>query len=271
MPIRPVLAALAALLFAIPAAAQEVVGTVVGVTEGARLDRDGERFALAPEVSILSGDIILTDATGTVQLLFRDETRVVVGPGSQFVAADIRMRRSGRAQRFTVATIGGTFRFLSGNSAGRVYDIRTPTATMGIRGTAFDFALDRRRDTTLVTFLGEVQICGAGRRCYAVTGSCATVRAGAGGVDPRPIEAEDQTALLDAQFPFTRSQEALGAGYRTDLAGCRDGDGEDGAVRPAVVRAVSPVPPTRPPQGSGRDDDGGGGGGATGGGSRLGD
>lgn len=231
------LAVLAALVVALPAVAQSVVGEVVSVTEGARLDRDGQRFRLAPEVSILSGDTIVTNGTGTVQLLFRDDTRVVVGPDSQFVASDIRMRRSGRASRFTVATVGGTFRFLSGDSARRVYDIRTPTATLGVRGTEFDFALDRSRNTAMATFDGEVQMCGAGR-CFGVSGSCATIRASARGVDPRPIEADAQIALLARQFPFTQSQGGLGEGFRTNLAGCNDNDPNPGPLRPVVVREI---------------------------------
>ena len=245
--------------------AQEVVGSVVSVEGQTQLTREGAPYRLAPEVSILSGDIVVTGATGTVQLEFRDETRVVVGPGSQFVAADIRMRRSGRASRFTITTVGGTFRFLSGNSAKRVYDIRTPTATMGVRGTEFDFALGRGRETTLVTFLGEVLLCGAGRRCYAVSGSCATVRAAAGGVDPTPIEAGAQAALLSRQFPFTQSQDRLAGRFRTSLAGCDDEAGSTGTVRPAVVREVSSTPAGS--SGSDNDDDGGGGGSSSGGGN----
>lgn len=254
--------------------AQEVVGAVVSVEGGAQLTRDGDLFRLAPDVSILSGDTIATGATGTVQLAFRDDTRIVIGPGSQFIATDIRMRRSGRANRFTVATVGGTFRFLSGDSAKRVYDIRTPTATMGVRGTQFDFALDRRGDTTLVTFLGEVELCGTGRRCYAVSGSCATVRAGARGVEPTPIEESAQVSLLRRQFPFTQSQDQLGGAFRTSLAGCDDNDGSGATVRPAVVRDVTRA--ARSSGGSDSDDDddsgssGDDGGGSGGGGPRSG-
>lgn len=263
-----VLAALLAGLSALPAAAQSVVGSVVSVTEGARLDRDGRTFALAPEVSILSGDTIVTNATGTVQLVFRDDTRIVVGPGSQFVAADIRMRPNGQARQFTVATVGGTFRFLSGSSAKRVYDIRTPTATMGIRGTEFDFALDQSRDTTLVTYLGEVRMCGAGQRCFAVTGSCATIRAGARGVDPRPVTTDAKVGLLQQQFPFTRSQDRLDPRFRTRLDGC-DGNDSGPAVRPTIVRevaAVSAAPATAPAPADSTDSTDSGGGGEPGGG-----
>lgn len=253
------------------ATAQDVVGEVISVAEGARLERDGRQFAMAPKVSILSGDAITTNGSGTVQLQFLDATRVVIGPNSQFVARDIRMRRNGRAQRFAVNTVGGTFRFLSGNSAKNVYDIRTPSATMGVRGTQFDFSVERRTDTSLVMYDGEVQMCGAGRVCYAVSGSCATIRAGAGGVNPNPVEDGAKAALLRRQFPFTQSQNRLGGGFRTSLLGCGPDDDDNPRVVPTRVERVPPPPPGQvvtplqaggPPDG----DDGGSTGGGSGGG-----
>lgn len=263
---------LVVLVWAGVAAAQDVVGEVVTVAEGARLERDGRQFAMAPKVSILSGDAITTNASGTVQLQFLDETRVVIGPNSQFVARDIRMRRNGRAQRFAVNTVGGTFRFLSGNSAKNVYDIRTPSATMGVRGTQFDFAVERRTNTSLVMFDGEVQLCGAGRVCYAVSGSCATIRAGAQGVNPDPVEAGAKAALLRRQFPFTQSQNRLQGGFRTSLLGCDPGDDDNPRLQPTRVERVAPPPPgevVTPLRAAGPDDGDGApsGGGSSGGGN----
>ncbi len=278
---KRVLAALALALgtsVAAPVMAQDVVGEVVTVTSGARLERDGRVFALAPKVSVLSGDAITTNGTGTVQLVFRDKTRVVVGPDSEFVAADIEFARNGRARNFAVNTVGGTFRFLSGDSAKRVYSISTPTTTMGIRGTTFDFATERSTNTTLVTFSGEVQMCGAGRRCYAISGSCATIRAGRRGVDPDPVEMDDKVALLRRQFPFTQSQRSLGSGFRASLVGCGPNDSDEPGFRAARVRRVASPPPgevVTPALPTGSDSSGsspssGGGGGSSGGGPRSG-
>lgn len=248
----------ASLMAVWPAFAQTVVGQVVTVADGARLERGGKPFRLAPEVSILSGDAIRTNGSGTVQLLFRDKTRIVIGPNSEFIATDIRMSRNGRASRFAVNTVGGTFRILSGNSAKRAYAFTTPTTTMGVRGTTFDFAIDPRTNTSLVTFSGEVQLCGAGRRCFAISGSCATIRASRNGVDPNPLEANNKVALLRQQFPFTQSQGALGRDFRTSLLGCDPDDDDDPRVRPAKVTRVPTPPPgqvvTLPQQAEAGDD-----------------
>ncbi|MEM9707261.1 MAG: FecR domain-containing protein [Pseudomonadota bacterium] len=242
--------------------AQAVVGAVAAIEEGARLERDGQRFRLAPEVSILSGDRILTNGTGTVQLQFRDGTRVAIGPNSEFLARDIRMRRGGRAQRFAVTSVGGTFRFLSGESARRAYEIATPAATMGIRGTEFDFAVEGGASTTLVTYDGEVEFCGAGDVCFAVSGSCAAVRAGRGGVDPNPVTGSAKSDLLARIFPFAQGQSRLGSSFQTRSLGCAPGDDDDPEFVPATVQAVEKSAPTQGPRGPAStdeddDDDGG--------------
>ena len=87
------------------------------------------------------GDVITTGATGQVQLLFQDETKIAIGANSQLVIESILFNSSGTASDFTVNAVQGAFRFFSGKSEKSTYAIRTPKATMGIRGTVFDFTV----------------------------------------------------------------------------------------------------------------------------------
>ncbi len=93
---------------------------------------------------IVSGDEIRTGSGGLVQILFPDETKIVVGPGSTLRIDDTLFRNNGTARRFSTTAIGGSFRFISGKSNKDVYKLATPLATMGIRGTAFDFTVTRK-------------------------------------------------------------------------------------------------------------------------------
>ena len=180
-PVQRFLIALSLSIFAVialPAAAvaQAPVGKIVAVTGNAILERSGRQFRPAPEIEIASGDVFRTAAGSTVQLLFRDATRIAVGPNSTFSVDDVEMRRGRQsARRFSVNAVGGSFRFLSGRSRAGVYEVTTPTATMGVRGTVFDVAVNRAQDTTLATFDGVVIFCGIGR-CETVTAGCGTIR-----------------------------------------------------------------------------------------------
>ena len=91
---------------------------------------------------MFEGQTITTDARGLVQIVFADETRMVVGPNSQLVIERYLMRDPNTVSEFVANALGGTFRFLSGNSPSDAYRINTPGGTIGVRGTAFDLTID---------------------------------------------------------------------------------------------------------------------------------
>lgn len=213
-----------AALLAFPAAvfAQVPVGAIVAVTGNAILERGGRQYRPEPDIEIASGDVFRTSADSTVQLLFRDETRIAVGPNSTFRVDDVQMRR-GRdsARRFSVNVVGGSFRFLSGRSPSGVYEVTTPTATMGARGTIFDVAVNREQDTTLITFDGVVLFCGIGR-CETVTAGCGTVRSSRRSGTGRFTSESSRVAALREDFPLVRSQIDLRPNFQTTTLDCGD-------------------------------------------------
>lgn len=229
MPLWPVLiAAFAVCLFgALPVAAQEV-GVVTDSQGRAVLVSGGRQVPAARAMRVRRGDEIVTGADGTVQLAFDDRTRVVVGPASAFRVDDVRMTGGGRASRFAVRALSGTFRFLSGTSDKAAYSITTPTATMGVRGTQFDFSVQRSRPTHLVTFDGQVRICGRRRSCALVSGGCAVVSVDPSGIAVPETRAE-RDELLVREFPFVLSQDRLSRAFRARTESC-------GEITAAVLR-----------------------------------
>ena len=65
------------------------------------------------------------------------------------------------ARKISINAVRGAFRFITGNSPKDAYSITTPTATIGVRGTEFDFNVDPRDGTTrVVQFEGKTRgIC----------------------------------------------------------------------------------------------------------------
>lgn len=229
------LAVLAALVLAAVPAAAQTVGVALAVTQDAFVERDGTRRMLAPRAPISSGDVILTGPDGTVQLAFRDRTRIVVGPDTAFAVDDVTLDSAGRAERFAVTLLGGVFRFLTGDSAKSSYELRTPTATMGIRGTVFDVALDSSRTTRLVAFDGEVRFCSRWNRCARILGGCAMVRTGSFGRVLPPGDRTERDATLNTLFPLVLDQRRLQGEFRARTESCGD-------VDPRVFLAVAPAP-----------------------------
>ena len=250
----------------VAASAQEV-GVAVVVKRGAVIENASGTARIRNRTPISNGDVVVTNGRGVVQLLFADQTRIVVGPNTRLEVEDVTL--ASERPSFAIGILGGVFRFLSGNSPKSAYELRTPTATMGIRGTVFDVAVDTARNTTrLVTFDGIVRLCGA--RCGNVTGGCTMIRTNSLGQLQPPTDKRERDAVLNTLFPFIIDQRSLGERYRTRTERCGDIDPK---LVLAPVASQSRTQPTGPARNRGEEDrsggasDGGGNGGGGGGGS----
>ncbi|MGM0738967.1 MAG: FecR family protein [Bacteroidota bacterium] len=222
------------------------VGQAVGVSQNAFLNRDGRDGYLEQGGDVLLGDVISTGNSGQVQILFQDGTKIAISQNSSLVIERVLFDSSNTASEFTVNAVGGAFRFLSGNSSPSSYSIRTSNATMGVRGTAFDFAASARGEVRVATFDGEVELCNQMGRCASIPGGCSTAGIDASGQFITPQNKKERSAFLDRGFPYIRNQSFLRQDYRTRVESCGGGDGAgvDGGDRD---RAAAPSPsPTDP-------------------------
>ncbi|TMV10400.1 iron dicitrate transport regulator FecR [Ruegeria sediminis] len=171
-------------------------------------------------MAVNSGDAITTDGSGVVQIIFSDETKIAVGPNARMVLDVTMMRGNQAAKNFAVKALGGSFRFISGKSKKSAYSIETPTATMGVRGTIFDFWVLGQRQSSLVILEGTVRMCGQRGACSLVRGQCALVATSPRGQIGRPVDNTQAARALRAGFPFIMSQTVLSEPFRADVGGC---------------------------------------------------
>ncbi len=120
-----------------------------------------------------------------------------------------------RRRKFSVDALRGTFRFISGHSAKNAYDIQTANATIGIRGTAFDFSVGRA--TLVAVHTGRVNLCAYGR-CESVDDHCGVGRAGGGAVEELGGRAKGRAVR---SLPYIANQGALARPFRVDTSSCR--------------------------------------------------
>ena len=202
----------------VPAAYAEI-GKVLEVNPGATLTTGGRNLKLRVGMPVESGDVIRTNSTGIVQLIFIDQTKIAVGPNASMVLDVSMMRGGNRANSFTVKALGGSFRFISGNSKKSAYKITTPTATMGIRGTTFDFWVLNQRQTSLALLNGSVRMCGRGG-CRNVKGRCELVATSPRGQVAAPRDIEESERTIVNGFPFIISQRSLREPLRANVGTC---------------------------------------------------
>jgi len=153
---RFALAAMIALCNPMLAFADNPAGAAKGVNPAASADLDGTTRTLTVGSDIFIGDDVITGPKGQVQILFADNTKLVVGPNSALKMQDYLLRNDGSAGKFVVDMLSGTFRFATGNSAKNRYELDTPTGTIGVRGTEFDVFVDRDGVTRILHYMGTV-------------------------------------------------------------------------------------------------------------------
>jgi VCBS repeat-containing protein len=109
--------------------------TVTGVATATKVN--GDRVTLRPGTPVDQGDVIETGANSSVGLTFIDKTVFSLGANARMTLDDLVFSSTGSDHSaFTV--LSGAFSFLTGEVAKTGPDamrVRTPVATIGIRGT----------------------------------------------------------------------------------------------------------------------------------------
>lgn len=200
-------------------------GTAVGVDPMAS-DVAKSTRTLVVGADIAMGDRVVTGSSGQVQIVFTDQTHLVVGPGSSLVIASYLLRGGGSASRFAIDALGGTFRFVTGQSDHSAYTISTPTGTIGVRGTAFDFIVDPRHPivsgrapgTAVALYRGAVELCDLSGKCVELTQPCDLGAASRG--DAFTVDSSQAAAAnARARFRYIINQRSLLSDFRIAEAG----------------------------------------------------
>ena len=238
-------------------------GTVIAVVQQANIDGKTGKLVIEPETPVFSGDKIQTGPVGQAQIIFQDNTKLVVGPNSQMVIDAFVFENDKTAKKFSINVLKGAFRFITGDSPKNAYKITTPTATIGVRGTEFDIAIEKEGTTRVANFEGATRICPRtaqgllDENCVEVEEPCSLSIARPS--EPEVVrysneDVEFRNRQLKYYFPYIRSQSGLLEPFQVDLAQCQfasvvpNGLGSPNPVAPPVV--VPPVlpPDTLPPQ-----------------------
>lgn len=227
-------------------------GTAVSVIPAAAANGAEGRRVLKVDGDVFMGDKVQTGPGGEAQIEFKDATRLVVGPNSLMTIDAFVFNADNTARKITVNAAKGAFRFITGNSEKQAYTIKTPTATIGVRGTEFDFSVAGNGEMTLALFEGQARVCDLAGVCRDVRGSCAVVVAPAsGGVDPATW-----SQPVAARFPYVASQASLLPRFRVNTTSCADREASlsvnpastnDGRRANSRTTSSRPAPDPSPP------------------------
>lgn len=155
-------ALLMALAAAYPLHAQAAAGIAQFTAGDVTLRRGAGADALTKGRDIESGDAIVTGPSGRAQLRFTDGGLVSLQPSSQFSISNYADRNDPKQDSFFVELLRGGMRTITGLIGKRNrenFKVTTTTATIGIRGSAFNLAYNPDGTLSVSTELDEIEVC----------------------------------------------------------------------------------------------------------------
>ena len=163
-----VVAAIAlALVAAMPGAAQAAtdIGKATAIKTSVTGTLGSRSIVLKSGDEIFARQTVTTDDAGVGQFEFRDRTRLAIGPGSTVVLDDFVYNPKGSGSKVVFELTRGSFRFITGKANHDAYEIATPAATIGVRGTAFDVYVGDTGELAIAMINGAVDVCPRGGAC----------------------------------------------------------------------------------------------------------
>lgn len=118
-----------------PAAARDRLGAVVRVQGTVSAGFEGETRPLQAGALLYREDTLLTGAEARVEAELDDGSRLTLGADGALTLDDLVAPRDSRPVAQAFAVLAGAFRLVAAPTPGAV--IRTPVATLGVRGTDF--------------------------------------------------------------------------------------------------------------------------------------
>ena len=154
-----------------PGHAAQQIGGAVSIQREVSGQVEGRSRSLATGDDVHQNETIRTGSASSAELGFLDQTRLAVG-ASAAVKLDRFVFEPDRGARSVVLTATkGVARFVSGAGPSAVYQVRTPHATIGVRGTVFEVMVQSSRTVVVLGDVGAVDVCrrAAPRTCQALT------------------------------------------------------------------------------------------------------
>ena len=189
-------------------AATKIVRTVTG-----RLSGNASRLSRGD--SVFHKQRVRAAGGSYGQFELRDGSKLAVNANSSLTLD--RAVFSGSSGSLVLKAARGAFRFATGNMPSKSYKIRTPSSTIGVRGTMFDVFVGTRGQTIVTVLYGEVDACNNQGECRTLDERCDAVRIEPSGQfveGNRPNRAVLGDETAGRAIPFLLTQRNLSRSMR---------------------------------------------------------
>lgn len=204
------------------AAVRDVQGMVWVRTRGTQ-----DFKPLADAARVQAGDVIRTGDRAGLTLNWLDGTRIRIGANSVMTVLKCQINSATKADTALFKLDVGRLwiRVLKALSHKSKFEIRTPTATAGVKGTVFSVAVTPSGETTISVQEGQVHVDAAGQATEVTSGkmaSAGTSGANVGGLSAEEAKLWDENrsvALPHLELSEPKSGMAVAPGTSLEVKG----------------------------------------------------
>lgn len=151
----------------------------------------------------------------------------------------------------SVDLLKGAFRFVTGKVAKPNYLIRSPNASISVRGTIFDVYVDAAGYMWILLHEGLIEVCNSAKVCRVLSSPCSVLRVGSDGGVGEPGTLNRQALKLDTDFanafPFVTTPPDFDPVLRFTRASVETGSCSGQQDQAPQLQRADVVPEYNPP------------------------
>jgi len=147
------------------AAPGDEIGSAVRIINIVTAEYETDERRLETGDNVRQDELIEVSTDGWGEIRLRDDTKLALGPGSQLLLDEFVYNPELSGGAIVLNLVKGTFRFITGIAAKPAYVIRTPTASITVRGTIFDVNVHDSGLAWLLLIEGAIEVCNERDEC----------------------------------------------------------------------------------------------------------
>ncbi len=149
----------------------EVIGVAAVVRNDVAEVLTSQVIPIAVGQNVTRDEVVRTGSASAAKLVFSDNTNLSMSAGSTVTLNKFVYSGPASYEKAAFQLAKGAFRFTTGSSDKRAYEIKTPTATIGVRGTVLDILVNPDMTTVRLQH-GAFEICSVNSNGETNRASC---------------------------------------------------------------------------------------------------
>ena len=228
------------------------IGAAIKVVDQVTGEYDRKSRTLSTNDDVVQNEAISVSDKGLSEIVLADETKLALGPGAKLTLDKFVYDPDKTGGAIVLNMTRGAFRFITGLAKKPSYVIRTPSASITVRGTVFDVYVEQNGAIWMLLHEGEVQVCNDRGSCRVLDDPCRAVRVDGGGEVGSPGNwnglHRDEDINFETAFPFIESPPSFDPEPRFERASIEKGTCGEQEIKPRKTRRAEPDEPRYTPR-----------------------